>query len=78
MPQQHDRGSDPPGREEFDELIGLVEVVLRLDVVFPRGGFPDELQDGGEAHGGGVEGDEEDGEGLRDADVEEEGGFVEC
>lgn len=31
-----------------------------------------ELQDGGEGYGGGVEGDEEDAEDLRDVDVEGE------
>lgn len=78
MPKDHNRRADAPGCDESDELIGLVEVVLRLDIVFAIGGFADELELGGEGYWGGVEGDEPDGEDLGDVDVEEEGCFVEC
>lgn len=89
MPQQHNRRTQAPRQEEADELVDLVEVVLRPDVVFVgcEGGGDGfgpllrrevqvlaalELQDGGQGDGGGVEGDEEDAEDLRDVDVEGE------
>lgn len=58
--------------EEADELVVLVEIVLRRDVVFPAVGRAGEVQFGGEGDVGVVEGDEPDGEDLGDVEVEDE------
>ena len=76
MPRKHHTCPDPPGREELDELVDGVEVVLGLDVVFlvicgfGGRGFVGKAELRGEGHGRAVEGDEPDGEDLGDVYVE--------
>lgn len=67
-----------PGREELDELIDLVEIVLGGDVVFAGVWWARELEHCGESYWTRVERDDPDGEDLVDGYVEEEVCFVEC
>jgi hypothetical protein len=56
---------------EADQLIVLVKVVLRLDVVFMAVGWAREVEFGGEGDVGVVEGHEPQGEELGDVKVED-------
>lgn len=85
LPRIHRHAQHPQGTHKLDELVHLVEVVLRLDQVLGSGaegggGDGDEAEDGDEADMGGEEGREEpDAEELPDGDVEGEvGGVVGC
>lgn len=64
MPDYHQCRSNAPRRDESHELVDLVEVILRLDVVFGSVLWLSELKDGGECHWSAVEGYEPDGEDL--------------
>jgi hypothetical protein len=68
----HRQLAEAEGHEEADELVVLVQVVLRRDVVFPAVGRAGEVQLGGEGDVGVVEGDQPDGEDLGDVEVEDE------
>jgi hypothetical protein len=72
LPDVHRQLAEAEGHEEADELVVLVQVVLRRDVVFPAVGRAGEVQLGGQGDVGVVEGDQPDGEDLRDVEVEDE------
>lgn len=70
MERIHDRSANAPWRKELEELVDLVEVVLRLDVVSLR--LVLELQDGCKGDGAAVKGHKPNGEDLGDGYVEDE------
>ena len=68
----HRQLAEAKGHEEADELVVLVQVVLRRDVVLPAVGRAGEVQLGGQGDVGVVEGDQPDGEDLGDVEVEDQ------
>jgi hypothetical protein len=72
LPHVHRQLAETKGHEEADELVVLVQVVLRRDVVFPAVRWAGEVQLGGEGDVGVVEGDQPDGENLGDVEVKDE------
>lgn len=68
--------TDAPWHEEADELVVLVEVVLRLDVVFAAAGRADKLELGGQGDIGVVKGNQPDGEELGNVEVDKHARFI--
>jgi hypothetical protein len=71
LPHVHGQLAEAEGHEEADELVVLVQVVLRRDVVFPAVGRAGEFQLSGQGDVGVVEGDQPDGEDLGYVEVED-------
>ena len=71
LPHVHRQLAEAEGHEEADQLVVLVQVVLRFDVEFPAVGRAREVQLGGEGDVGVVEGDHPEGDGLGYVEVED-------
>ena len=71
LPHVHRQLAEAEGHEEADQLVVLVQVVLRFDVEFPAVGRAREVQFGGEGDVGVVEGYHPEGDDLSDVEVED-------
>ena len=71
LPHVHRQLAEAEGHEEADQLVVLVQVVLRFDVEFPAVGWAREVQLGGEGDVGVVEGYHPEGDDLSDVEVED-------